>query len=97
MLLEKLIDPVTIPKLFDIYMTSLQWADASIESYILQTLRLFFASENGKVHVLKSEQVLGYVCKSMAREDNIPVANEAGALLIDVLKEPCKQRLLTVL
>ncbi len=54
-LLEKLIDPVTIPKLFDIYILALQWADPALEIYILQTLRLLFTNENGKLHVLKSE------------------------------------------
>lgn len=34
-LVEKLIDPVTVPKLFESFMTSLQWADAAIETYIL--------------------------------------------------------------
>lgn len=54
-LLEKLIDPVTIPKLFDIYILALQWADPALEIYILQTLRLLITNENGKLHVLKSE------------------------------------------
>jgi hypothetical protein len=34
-LLEKLIDPVTIPKLFDTYILALQWADPGLEIYIL--------------------------------------------------------------
>jgi hypothetical protein len=54
-LLEKIIDPVTIPKLFDVYMTALQWADPNVEVYIIQTLRLIFSNINGKIHVLKSE------------------------------------------
>ena len=89
-LLDKLIDPVTIPKLFDLFMESLQWADGNIEAYILQTLRLFFANQNGKIHLLKSEQILGYICKCLSREDNVATANEAALVIIDILKEPCK-------
>jgi hypothetical protein len=79
---------VTIPKLFDIYMLALQWADPGLEIYILQTLRLLFTNENGKIHVLKSEQILNYICKSLVREADISVANEAAVLMIDILKEP---------
>jgi hypothetical protein len=93
-LLEKLIDPVTIPKLFDIYMLALQWADPGLEIYILQTLRLLFTNENGKIHVLKSEQILNYICKSLVREADINVANEAALLMIEILKEPQETLLL---
>ena len=89
-LLDKIIDPVTIPKLFDTYMISLQWADPNLEIYILQTLRLIFSNQNGKIHVLKSEQILNYICKCLAKEDNVSIANEAALVMIDILKEPCK-------
>ena len=93
-LLDKLIDPVTVPKLFDIYMLALQWADPALEIYILQTLRLLFTNENGKIHVLKSEQILNYTCKSLMRDADVNVANEAALLLIDILKEPQETLLL---
>jgi len=70
-LLNKLIDPVTVPKLFDIYMGSLQWADASIEFYVVQTLKLIYGDENGKIHILKSEQILGYIVKCLTRDQDI--------------------------
>ena len=87
-LLNKLIDPVTVPKLFDIYMGSLQWADASIEFYVVQTLKLIYGDENGKIHILKSEQILGYIVKCLTRDQDIQIANEAALLLIEILKEP---------
>jgi hypothetical protein len=71
-------------------MTALQWADPGLEIYILQTLRLIFTNDNGKIHILKSEQILNYICKSMVRDADISVANEASILLIDILKEPRK-------
>lgn len=67
-LLSKLLDPVTVPKLFDAFMGSLQWADASIEFYIIQTLKIIYTDENGKIHVLKSEQILNYIVKCLTRE-----------------------------
>lgn len=90
-LLSKLLDPVTVPRLFDVYMGSLQWADASIESYILQTLKLIFGDENGKIHILKSEQILNYIVKCLTRDQEIQLANEASLILLDILKEPCKK------
>jgi hypothetical protein len=89
-LLEKLIDPVTVPKLFEIYSNSFKWADANIEIYILQTLRLFFSNNSGKIHVLKNELMLNYASSCLSKE-NINVANEAAALLIEVLQEPRKK------
>ena len=89
-LLSKLLDPVTVPKLFDIYMGSLQWADASIEFYIIQTLKLIFSDDNGKIHILKSEQILNYIVKCLTRDQDIQIANEAALLLIEILKEPGK-------
>jgi hypothetical protein len=71
-------------------MSALQWADPNLEIYILQTLHLIFSNINGKIHVLKSEQVLNYVCKSLIKQENVNVANEAALLMIDILKEPCK-------
>jgi hypothetical protein len=69
-------------------MLALQWADPGLEIYILQTLRILFVNENGKIHVLKSEQILNYIYKSMVRDADINVANEAALLMIDILKEP---------
>jgi hypothetical protein len=46
---------VTLPKLFEIYNDALKWADANIEKYILQSLKLFFANPNGKNHIMKNE------------------------------------------
>ena len=86
-LLEKLIDPVTVPKLFEIFSSALKWADSNIEIYILQTLRLFFCDINGKQHVLKNENMLSYASSCLSKE-NINVANEAAAFLIEVLQEP---------
>ena len=56
----------------------------------MQTLKLLFASENGKIHILKSEQILNYICKSMTRPDSVNVANEAGGVMVDILNEPGK-------
>lgn len=88
-LLEKIIDPVTMPKLFEVYNNSIKWADSNIEIYILQTLRLFFSTQNGKQHVLKNEQMLSYASSCLSKE-NINVANEAATLLIEILQEPRK-------
>eukprot|EP00347_Sterkiella_histriomuscorum_P003709 403363246 len=86
-LLDRLIDPVTVPKLFEIYSDAMKWADSNIEIYVLQTLRLFFSNNNGKLHVLKNEQMLAYSTSCLAKE-NVNVANEAASLLIEVLQEP---------
>ncbi len=34
-LLDRLIDPVTLPKLFEIYSDAMKWADTNIEIYVL--------------------------------------------------------------
>ncbi len=48
--------------------------------------------------MLKSEQILNYICKSMIRDSDVTVANEAAILLIDILKEPrkCKYFLIII-
>jgi len=91
-LLVKLLDPVTVPKLFDAFMGSLQWADASIEFHIIQTLKIIYTDENGKIHVLKSEQILNYIVKCLTRQQDIQIANEAALILIEILKEPGRAR-----
>ena len=83
-LLDRLIDPVTIPKLFEVFIDALKWADVNIEIYILQILRLFFANNKGKPHVLKNQQMLSYASVSLAKE-NINIGNEAASLLIEIL------------
>ena len=82
--MERIIDPTTIPKLFEIYSNSMNYADANIEIYVLQTLRLLFSNTNAKIHLLKSEQMLVYASNCLSKE-NINVANEAASLLIDIL------------
>jgi hypothetical protein len=88
-LLERLIDPVIVPKLFEVFSDSLKWADANIEIYIMQSLRLFFSNYYGKEHVLKNETILQYVTICLSKE-NINIANEAASLLIEILAEPRK-------
>jgi hypothetical protein len=48
-------------------MTAIQWADPTIEAYIFQTLCLMFGNVNGKLHILKSELILNYMCKTLTR------------------------------
>ncbi|CDW82716.1 UNKNOWN [Stylonychia lemnae] len=88
-LLDRIIDPVTVPKLFEIYNDAMKWADSNIEIYVLQTLRLLFSNNNGKLHVLKNELMLAYASSCLAKE-NVNVANEAASLLIEVLQESRK-------
>jgi len=89
LLLDKLIDPVTVPKLFEIFNEALKFAEPAIEVCILQTLRLLFNNLQGREHVLKNEAMLSYAVRSLAKE-NVNIANEAAAFLIEVLQEPRK-------
>ena len=87
-MLDRLIDPVSIPRLFELFIDALKWADSNIEIYILQILRLILANANGKTHILKSELMLTYTCNCLLKE-NVNIANEAASLIIEILSEPC--------
>ena len=86
-LLEQLIDPITIPKLFENYVDSLKWADSEAEVMIIQTLHLIFNNVNGKDHLLKNPLMVNYAATCLAKED-VVIANEAAALLIDLMQDP---------
>jgi len=85
-ILQRLMDQLTIPKLFEIYSQVLEYGDKDVYDDVLGTLNHFATQTLTRSHVAKNQNIIAVLLSSITKEDP-DICNQAGKLFVDLLED----------